>query len=516
MDNRMEYIAARSISGLPTESIGEYTLPDYNGDVKKILYTDARVIPSRGFISGDLIEYSGVVLYSVIYLDSEDKLSHAELTSDYEGTVKAAEGIRDFDIDTVLTGYSVRPVGPRKLAARSTLSSTAYVTRDSELVSGECDGYEPEAKMGKIKLATVHMDKSGEREYAEELCHLDGVILDDVDVLYTDCKTEKCELTLGEEGVIYRGELAVCALIKEGDGAPFSLEKKIPFEERFFDGAAPYLDMTDVYATPNLTVSSIKCTPSADEDGVGIVVSLITEGKVRVVGNRELEVMLDGYLVGCECERKYEELDYTESGALKEALIKVGDTLARDVIGLEGTRNILLPSAEVKIHEVNTDEGLEITGETRFSGIACKIKEDGAPEYTQIKINVPFKEKVNNSSQFCDKSHLEYKAELVNVAIGLNNESVNPSADVLLRIMPSCDKKVRYITSLEPGGEEEIKDESVVTVYYPEDGETLFDIAKKYKVQAIRIASVNAITESVFARSDEPVRALGIEKVVIR
>ena len=518
MDNNREYVAARTQGGVLYESTGEYVLPDYNGDIKKILYTDARVIPSASFQSGDSIEYSGIVAYGVIYLDSEDMVSHAEFTTDFEGTVRCgAENLLEFDIDTVMQGFTARPVGPRKLSARATLISTLYMMENATLSSGNYpEGYEPEARMGKIKVRSALVDKTGEREYAEELARLDGAMQDEVEILFTNCKVRGNGIVLSEGGAEYKGELDVIALVRQGDSVPFTVEKKIPFSEMFLSGDEKHQSLKDVRMCPNLNVTSVKCTVNADDDGVSITASVITEGKMRVLGNEELNVMLDGYLTECESENSYDCIDYTEQMPYEEINVKAGDTFSRASLGLDNTRNILLPSAEVKISDVRLDSGIEIIGEVRFCGIACEINELGDTVYSQLKIAVPFKEYVNNSSKYPAKTHLEYTANLANLYIELDNDSIRPMAEIIINLTPLCDKHECYVSDINVTGEEIERDDSIVTVYYPRENETLFDISKKYRVKALRVASVNALTESVFAKSDEPICSLGVNKIIIR
>ena len=51
MQAEKEYLTGREIVGLRCESAGEYSLPDYNGDVKKILEVKTKVFPSGSFPS---------------------------------------------------------------------------------------------------------------------------------------------------------------------------------------------------------------------------------------------------------------------------------------------------------------------------------------------------------------------------------------------------------------------------------------------------------------------------------
>ena len=60
------------------------------------------------------------------------------------------------------------------------------------------------------------------------------------------------------------------------------------------------------------------------------------------------------------------------------------------------------------------------------------------------------------------------------------------------------------------------KDESVVTVYYPDPGETLFGIAKKFHTSVESIAETNRLSESVFANESDPLCSSGVGKLIIK
>ena len=69
METRQEFTRARTLGAVYSESVGEYALPDYNTDIKKILLTDARAVPSGVFSGGDTVDCAGIVNYKMVYLD---------------------------------------------------------------------------------------------------------------------------------------------------------------------------------------------------------------------------------------------------------------------------------------------------------------------------------------------------------------------------------------------------------------------------------------------------------------
>ena len=55
------------------ECHGEHHLPDYLGDMKKVLSTSARVVPAGKFIGGEEVQFGGAVVFDVWYLDAENR-----------------------------------------------------------------------------------------------------------------------------------------------------------------------------------------------------------------------------------------------------------------------------------------------------------------------------------------------------------------------------------------------------------------------------------------------------------
>ena len=92
-----------------TETSADHSLPDYNGDVRRILYTNAAVHPSGSFENGDSVDFSGIVAYDIVYVDSENRINSASFSSDYDFTVKCnPDGFSSAHADVSVAAYSFR------------------------------------------------------------------------------------------------------------------------------------------------------------------------------------------------------------------------------------------------------------------------------------------------------------------------------------------------------------------------------------------------------------------------
>ena len=150
----------------------EYVLPDYMGDIKKILTSKARVLPGGRFVSDGGIEITGTVEYEVLYADSENKLTAVNASSDYSVVLPTdAESYVGSAADCHVEGFSIRITGPRTMSLKSGVAVSAQVTTSAELeVLGDVFGgeREPQYVSREISVESAKYGKSLEREYAEE------------------------------------------------------------------------------------------------------------------------------------------------------------------------------------------------------------------------------------------------------------------------------------------------------------------------------------------------------------
>ena len=119
--------ACRHIGGIRAETGVDMILPDYMGDIKRIISIKAVAEPAGGFESDSEIEFSGTVEYKVIYLDCDGAITEASMSSDYEFSVKLPDGYcNSFDLIEVLS-QSVRAAGPRKLSAKAVVGADVFM-----------------------------------------------------------------------------------------------------------------------------------------------------------------------------------------------------------------------------------------------------------------------------------------------------------------------------------------------------------------------------------------------------
>ena len=499
-----------------TESAAEYSLPDYLGDVRKILYTSAVARPAGKFAGGEDIEHSGIVEYEVVYLDAENNISSVEFTSDYDYAVKyCADKYKSAISDTRVHNYVIRLVGPRKISAKVTLVGCVRICeRDSVSVSGTAfeEGRAVEALTESVRIRRCGESGVIEREYAEMVCRLDGAIADEVSVVHSrvDVDAESVEAHDGYVGI--KGKIKLCAVVKNGESPAYLSEKSVAFEE-----SIPFGELDEeMRLFPSIAVVSRKAAVNPDENGCEVVLSGIVEFAVRQEGNSSLEVVRDAYLCDCNTENTYDNFGYTELvGAMSKRVVHQAE-IARSEIDAGDMREIIFITATPKIESVTVEGcGVHIKGEMKYSGVASEVKDGGDMSYTMIKFSTSIDENVNLDCQNDEKMQFETDAVVHDVDATLDANKLYVSTSMDFTIILSADKEVSILSSAqalddEPAGSVG----SCISVYYPTESDTLFSVAKRFHTTVAKLCDDNSLSvETAATNSSEKLR--GIKKLLI-
>ena len=516
MQTDKEYLATRELSPLRCESVGEYSLPDYNTDVKKLLLVKTKVFPSGRFVSDDMLEFSGSVGYEAVYLDAENNVTHAEFSTDYEATVRiSSESYVDSDIKTAVSSCSVRLVGPRKLSVKCSLDSDVSICERREYaVDGDAfREYVPETLELSANVQSLSFASGEAREMSEEMLSIEGAIADEVEVLLTDLKHTVHSLEMSDNGVGMKGEIQLSVLIRNGDEPPRLVSKRIPFAEEISIADQNSLDALD----GRLECSYIKSSIVPTDDGVCVSASFSITPRIYGRKNCRVELVRDAYLKERGTDNEYTDFGYNEHicSTAEEKTFEVKRPLSE--LGVEYCGDVIYAEAQARIERCDIlDECVKMDGEIRFSGIACRTNEEDVRVCYPFKFALPFVENVNINCQIHSNMRANCAVNVNDIKINMDENNVNIDAELTLFATLTAEKRQRCLGASYLTDEEFLRDDSVVTVYYPEPSESLFGIAKRFHTSVTEIAESNRLSQSTFASLGMPIGGTDIKKLLIK
>ena len=501
-----EYQRTKKCADIYADSTAEYVLPDYKGDIRKLLMTDAELRPSGRFSSGGEVEFSGIVVYNIVYADSDGQINSASFTSDYEYKVKCPEeNYVGAYSDARVASSSIRLVGPRKIAAKATVAASVNLTERASInISGTAfDGVESPQLLNKcISTRTSAVSESIEREYAEVVASLDGAISDEVNVIYSGAEVEIDDYELVDGVLRVSGDITLFALIKNGEEPIFIAERVQQFEQDIpFSGAT-----SDMSFIPDATVVSLRESINPTESGSDVVLSAIVEFSAVGHTNTDTEIVEDAYMQSCVTENIYDELTYTSFCEIAKAHGGIEGSIERDSFECEGLREAIILSAHPRIESVDAVDGVIcVRGEMRFLGVACGVDTNGKSVYAPIKMNAEFAENVKTSCHIDDKTRLEPKITLSNVRGGIDEREVFASVDIQTSVCVFEDNSAHVLVKSDARADLPFEERKAqIRVYYPSVGESLFSIAKKFHTTVEKVAMDNYLSASVAVSDTEP------------
>ena len=501
------------------ESGLEYLLPDYMGDVKKLLTSRARIIPSGKFVSDGSVEVSGSVEYDLLYLDSSGKLTAVNATSDYLQSFEVdGESYTYSGEESIVSALKVRVTGPRKISLKADVKTVLTVSEDAEIsVEGNAfsdEGREVEKCTAEISFASSLFEKSAGHEYAEVLLSLEGTAEDGVVIASVNAVSKITEAKAGDAEVILKGENIVSCIMLLPEGAPRAVKKAFPFEERIaIEGARE-----GVNVLPASEVCSATVDLSADGEYMSLIANLSVQYGVELIENKTVEVVTDAYTPGCECKNKYSDVEFSE--LVKAGCERFQLTLRCDKTAekLESVSDVIYVGAELRGVSSEVGDGfIRFFGDIQSNGVGYETNVDGSITYLPFKIQSQFDEKVNVDCQNKGKTYLDAQLYVEDCEATDEGETLSVRCFVCAKYCLFSNKSARVITLCEADENGEILSEkSTVTVYYPRSGERLFDIAKRYKTTSLKIAKDNELSDSALASFDSPDSLVGVKRLVIR
>ena len=501
------------------ESGCEYILPDYMGDIKKLLSGNAKAVPTGKFVGEGSVEVSGSIEYELLYLDNEGKLTAVNTSSDFTENF-AIDGERYLDSaeESKVSLLRVRVTGPRKISMKADVETVLTVTEENEITVGG-DVFSDENRAVEkcsvnVSFATSIFAVSGEREYAEIAEKLEGVFADDVEVVCVHATSKVTDAVSGDGEVTVKGENIVSAILSLPERAPMRIKKAIPFEEVIVvEDAKP--EMT---AVASGFVSSADIGFGSDGEYLNAVANIIAEYRVELIQNADADVVTDAYTVDSECRTKYTDAQFSKILYAGTQSFSVDVKCDKNQERLSELSEVLSVGAELRPASANIVQGgCEFLGEVTVSGVGYETNVDGSISYIPIKLQDEFAKKVNINCQIPEKCTLDYDLKVDDLEIINDSDVLTVRCFISAGIYLSEQSSVRILTSCESAeGEGVARDASVITVYYPKRGEKLFDVAKKYKTTSTKIAKDNALADSVLASYDSPDSLVGVKKLIIR
>lgn len=520
MESILDMTKARKYSGgetVFTESVGEYTLPDYLPEMRKLLRIETRLLPTGQYVGNNRVEMTGTTVHTVIYSDGEGRLSSAVLNGDYRFAVPlSAEGDVQVLVESRPERVSYRLGGPRRLSIRTGISSNVRLLPET-VVGGE---ELPDKTEGFERLMGVETVCDIRRVYGEgvtldDQCRLDGLRPDEVRSVAGDATVFVREARPQVDGIYCSGEVwaKVLYVSETGDSEfPETVWRKIPFDVMIPDAAGAGNALVRGYCT--------SFDVDAEDDGLGncqLIIRMQLDFEGASYTNREIAYVRDMYarhahesLVresfplarfhGCATQ------NFTVSGSTPMEEAWAG---ARAVDAFVTPENMVLEAG---------DNRVKISGDCRVEAILRlpSVDGEGTPQYERAEFVFPVKMELDGKVTVPEGADVPFSCNFLGGQMRLDGQSLRMDGEMAVSLAVLEPKTVTTVTKAETvEGEETGRSAGDVIVAYPDSGETLWSVAKRYRADLQKLMQFNQIPERFTEEPDAPSSIDGMSSLLI-
>lgn len=475
----------------------EFSLPDYQPEMKRLLRVRATVMPPDRYIGSGSVECAGTVEYSVLYAGNDGLLyctvqsggyrfvSPVELPAEFE----AGEGIL-CDTETVAEQVSGRVVAPRKLSLKCRLRSTVrlYGMRLSGGSVTEEDGVE--RLCGETEGACLYLGMGEELALADEILCEEGER--DLRVVCADGQVFITDAVSGSGCVNCRGELVVKLLcVKEGeDGGARTdvLTRRIPFSQSVtVDGAEVNCDAcaTGICRSLQVTVEEGKLLCDA-------TVCL----SVKATRQQRISYLRDVYSTKRSCETAYTKLRLPRVLRTANGNMTLNTAIPLEEVGIRrGLQLVDLTAVAAFDPPIEERDRYRMNGVCRFHAVL----NDGE-EFSSREFEVPFKYETDGGKGTPTTG--EWNAEVVSCRGRIDGERIGVDAEIAVVLCVRGEVEIEALSEARLG-EERKSCGSTYRIYYPEQRDTLWSVAKQYCCRVNDLAERNRLAGAPAADSVE-------------
>lgn len=464
---------------------GDIVLSDGCPDVAEILCADAKArLKDTEYKNGKLIVY-GSVDFSALYMPDDNcaELKQLKKTFDFSVPLEiVANENTDFkaEVDTEHIGFTL--VNSRKLSAKIMVSVkvSAYQEKCYEpIVSME--GTDAEFIEKKYSIYIPVSETITEIEL-NDLLTVPEEMADIAEILKVDTWVTSGDIRVMSGKAMVQGELHLNTIYTAADerGSVSCVSHKVPFTEIVEAPGA------DEYSVVNVifNVGEITANIKGDLNGDTKIISLesVICACVKVSRTVSENVIDDCYFLEGKTELKEEKMSICEYVTSENARV----TQRQEVVPPKNVKidQVISCVAKPMVRNVAWDKGsVEISGglvtylvyRDDSGKVRCAVTES---DFSWGK-SVP---------QMCD---IEANVNLEDVSVEMQGNSCEILANIGIFMKALKSKQVNILTDCSAKESENTTTQPTMVVYFTKNGDTVWNIAKKYRTRAEKIKAAN-------------------------
>lgn len=506
-------------SVLTNELSDDFILPDTMPDISKILRVRSSPRLIGSVCDGGRLEYEGSCSYGVLYLADDKTVKCAAFSSQFTGSSAISSeassdgGELGVHISPQIASCACRMLNPRKLNLKTRLETSATVM-DKRSCESKLDGQHSLEDEVNLERDNADVESAVISCVSENSCkasgdiELDGTFPQIAELITCDVLIFMYECKYSSDKLQCRGDAVANVIYSGDDGSVVSVTRRLPVScqvdcEGISDG---------VECTARAYAGEIRSEAAPNSYGEKRVIQLDMDYSVFILAarNTTCEITRDAYSTEFECSLTTEKLPLTVlnrviCGNFSVNLMKsreelstasAAQTASNAPDAAKTAAGILDASASAKITSVRLDPmRMKLICEGTIE--VCMVTLSDGGDMGQLCFSEPIKAEFDGSDVDED---FGYNAETYVIASKGRLDTANLYGDFEVAVVMSVfgRRETQVVTSIALDRSVSCisSEPSPLTLYYPEKGETLWNIAKHYHTTRHAIETANSLPEN--------------------
>ena len=461
-------------------------LPDYMGDIEKILKCSLTARATSKRIEGQRLSVGGMAFMRMLYITSEGKVESFETQIPFSKNVDLqTSGENPAATVRFETEYSnCLAVSPRRIELRGALLMRARVQVSAALsiaVDIDSDGVECKKKSfeAEVPLCCVCENFTVMEEY-ELSAPISSVVR-----MSANPKVLEHKIVSGR--LIIKGEidLNIVYVSDEADGVK-TAQFTLPVNHFMMVSGAEEGDRADL----RLEICRLSAEPIGRE-GSEIAVEVLLEAAAEILRRENVEAVIDCYCIGREsaCEKGEISVTTLNKNENKSHHVCVAlDNLAGEIIDV---------FADVKNISASSNEHGEIMVKCDLN--AGMLARDGEGEVSTFDKSMPLEISLAADREYIG-SYCDGDVSVLSASRVPNKNEV--CVVLLLEAKILKNESMPVINNMAISAEQTERDpKTAMTIYFAKEGEDAFDIAKRYNTSWRAVMEQNELDDSLIKQN---------------
>ncbi len=484
-----------------TEVNGEFTLPDYLPDTRRLLRCSAVPEITGKFTDGEKMEFEGSVHASVVYMAEDGTIQIFEATLPFSQHISMPM----LGENSVITVHCIteqaqcRLSGPRKLHLRIRVKMPCRVLSETnaEPTVQTADGKVIPVCMQKetVPVCSIGVSEVVTRSYAEDIpSGTEDAAMRAVLSMAITPHTTECRMSDNE--VVCAGEFLISALcvLTDADGGESCkpLHARIPFSERLMlEGEVS----NGAVALPDITVRDVRYAPS--DDGTVCALDFSMELSALCMSDGESQTVTDAFFPAHDVKAEYERADIYRAIKTANGNFAISGGVPYD--GDDSIEKVIDTACKIKLDSY-TQNGSKLTLSGQMEVSAIAMSADG--KYLPIAGTIPATWDTDLGTKEAYPSlicHTEAHPTSFACRMDEGSRALVCEAEIAVLTSIGCVEPRTRIASLTvtENNANTRKDDYPILLYYPAEGERIWDIAKAYHVTPDALHVMNDLSQDV-------------------